>query len=84
MYNNMDPKKFETLKLTNKSYYKKLVFALCWFHSVIIERKRFKNMGWNSLYDFNDSDWETADYILQLYIDKQAITLDKTGQTNPQ
>lgn len=60
----MDAKKFEILKLTNKSFYKKLVFSLCWFHSIIIERKRFRNMGWNTLYDFNDSDWETADYIL--------------------
>lgn len=84
LYSNMDAKKFENLKLVNKSYYKKLVFALCWLHSIIIERKRFKNMGWNTLYDFNDSDWETADYILQLYIDKQAVTLDKPGQASGQ
>ena len=37
---------------------------------MIIERKRFKTLGWNIIYDFNDSDWDTADKILQLYIDE--------------
>lgn len=45
-------------------YYKKALFGLTWFHAIVIERKRFKNLGWNVLYDFNDSDWETADNIL--------------------
>lgn len=53
-------------------YYKKALFALTWFHAIVIERKRFKNLGWNVSYDFNDSDWETADNILQMYIDKEA------------
>jgi dynein heavy chain len=48
----------------------KLVYSLCWFHSLIIERKRFKSMGWNVIYDFNDSDWETADNILLMYVDQ--------------
>lgn len=40
------------------------MFGLSWFHAICIERKRFKNLGWNVVYDFNDSDWETADNIL--------------------
>jgi dynein heavy chain len=27
-------------------------------------------MGWNVIYDFNDSDWETADNILLMYVDQ--------------
>ena len=63
MYSNMPNDKF-TSRVQNTSYYSKLVFSLCWFHALIIERKRFKSLGWNVIYDFNDSDWETADNIL--------------------
>ena len=48
-------------QMQNKEWYKKLLFSLTWFHAIIIERKRFKNLGWNVVYDFNDADWETAD-----------------------
>lgn len=69
LYSNM-PKELGTLVKENKVFYKRSLFALCWFHSLIIERKRFKTLGWNIIYDFNDSDFETADKILQLYIDQ--------------
>lgn len=41
--------------------YKKLLFALCFFHSVLIERRKFLMLGWNVKYDFNDSDFEVHD-----------------------
>ena len=68
MYTNMNADKFMAPK--NRSYYKKLIFSLTWFHAIIIERKRFKSLGWNVIYDFNDSDWETADNILIMYVDE--------------
>jgi len=68
LYSSMQNNKFlegpEMEKMINKSWYKKLLFSLTWFHSIIIERKRFKNLGWNVAYDFNDSDWQTSDSIL--------------------
>jgi len=73
----MQQDKLQNIKVANKSFYKKLLFALCWFHSIIIERRRFKQLGWNVVYYFNDSDWETADNILQMYIDQQA-PIDKS------
>lgn len=51
-----------------KVYYKRILYSLCWYHALIIERKRFKSLGWNIIYDFNDSDWDTANNILQIYI----------------
>lgn len=51
-----------------KPFYKRIMFSLCWYHALIIERKRFKTLGWNIIYDFNDSDWDTANNILQIYI----------------
>ena len=52
----------------NNAPYRRILFSLCWYHSLIIERKRFKTLGWNVIYDFNDSDYDTADKILQLYM----------------
>jgi dynein heavy chain len=69
LYSNM-PKDICPPSVINKVYYKRSLFALCWYHSLIIERKRFKTLGWNIIYDFNDSDFETAEKILQLYVDQ--------------
>jgi hypothetical protein len=40
--------------------YKKLLFALCFFHSILLERKKFLQLGWNIIYGFNDSDFEVC------------------------
>lgn len=48
--------------------YKKLLYSLCWYHSILTERKKFKNLGWNVTYSFNDSDFGVCDNILQMYI----------------
>lgn len=60
--------------MNDKTAYKKLLFSLSFFHSIIIERKRFKQLGWNVIYDFNDSDFETADNILQMYVDQKGAS----------
>jgi len=41
-----------------KSKYKKLLFTLIFFHSILLERKKFQQLGWNVIYSFNDSDFE--------------------------
>jgi dynein heavy chain len=38
--------------------YKKLLFSLCFFHSILLERKKFQQLGFNIIYGFNDSDFE--------------------------
>ena len=40
--------------------YKKLLFSLCFFHSLLIERRKFLMLGWNIVYGFNDSDFEVC------------------------
>ena len=45
-----------------------MLFSLCWFHALIIERKKFKTLGWNVNYEFNDNDFDTADKIINLYL----------------
>lgn len=37
--------------------FRKAIYGLVWFHSILIERKKFKSLGWNIPYSFNDSDY---------------------------
>jgi len=43
-----------------------MVFGICLFHGVILERRKFGALGWNVLYEFNDSDRECGLSILEL------------------
>ena len=47
--------------------YKKLLFSLCFFHSLLIERRKFLMLGWNIVYGFNDSDFEVYIYMCCTY-----------------
>ncbi|KTG40915.1 hypothetical protein cypCar_00000652 [Cyprinus carpio] len=38
--------------------YCKLLFTLCFFHSVILERKKFLQLSWSIVYTFDGSDFE--------------------------
>uniref|UniRef100_A0A3P9PK94 Dynein axonemal heavy chain 2 n=1 Tax=Poecilia reticulata TaxID=8081 RepID=A0A3P9PK94_POERE len=57
-------------RCTKPRLYKKLLYALCFFHSILLERKKFRQMGWNIIYGFNDSDFEVSENLLCLYLDK--------------
>lgn len=48
--------------------YKKLLFSLCFFHSVLLERRKFQTLGWNIPYEFNDADFVVCENILQIYL----------------
>jgi len=49
---------------------KSILFALCYFHSCVIERKRFGKKGWNLGYDFSLGDLRDSSIVLHKYIDK--------------
>uniref|UniRef100_A0A8C8SM12 Dynein axonemal heavy chain 2 n=1 Tax=Pelusios castaneus TaxID=367368 RepID=A0A8C8SM12_9SAUR len=61
-------------RCTKPAKYKKLLFALCFFHSVLLERKKFLRLGWNVVYGFNDSDFEVSENLLSLYLDEYEET----------
>lgn len=70
-YNPDRPEK-EGIKLEKDemAQFKKLVWCLCWFHTIIIERKKFLSLGWDIPYDFNDSDFNICKDIIANYIAK--------------
>ena len=68
LYANMTEEQFNKCKKPEK--YKKLLFSLCWFHSIVVERKKFGSLGFNIPYAFNDSDFAVCENILSLYIDE--------------
>lgn len=55
LYSLMTEYQFELCQA--KSKYKKLLFALVFFHAILLERKKFQQLGWNVIYSFNDSDF---------------------------
>lgn len=54
--------------------YKKLLFSLCFFHAILLERKKFQQLGWNIIYSFNDSDFEVSENLLSIYLDEYIET----------
>ena len=55
MINLVSNERYE--RCEKKSKYKPLLFCLCWFHSLLIERRKFRNLGFNIPYEFNESDF---------------------------
>ncbi|CAL1538804.1 unnamed protein product [Lymnaea stagnalis] len=67
LYNLITEQQFHRCHKQEK--YKKLLFTLCFFHSVLLERKKFLMLGWNIAYEFNDSDFEVSENLLSIYLD---------------
>ncbi|CAF0762898.1 unnamed protein product [Adineta steineri] len=67
LYEFITPEQFQRVKQNEK--YRKLLFALTFFHSIIIERKKFLQLGWNIPYTFNDSDFQISENLLAIYLD---------------
>lgn len=51
--------------------WRKLMFSISFFHAIVQERRKFGPLGWNILYEFNDSDVDTSLTMLKLFLDEQ-------------
>uniref|UniRef100_A0A336LHG4 CSON012522 protein n=1 Tax=Culicoides sonorensis TaxID=179676 RepID=A0A336LHG4_CULSO len=51
--------------------WKRMIFGICMFHGVILERRKFGPLGWNILYEFNESDRECALQTLEMFCDRE-------------
>jgi dynein heavy chain len=56
LYNGMSEEGFRSCGAAAK--YQKLLFGLAFFHSVLLERRKFRTLGLNIPYDFNDTDFK--------------------------
>ena len=50
--------------------YKKLLFALGYFHAAILERRKYGAIGWNIGYMWMNSDLETSKRQLKMYLEE--------------
>lgn len=60
-----DPAEFNE----KESKVKAILFALCYFHSVMLERKKFGPKGWNMKYPFAMGDLRDSATVLNNYLD---------------
>ncbi|KAJ3191413.1 hypothetical protein HK101_007802 [Irineochytrium annulatum] len=60
----------ETLERCSKdAEFKTILFALCYFHAVILERRKFGTQGWNKPYPFSTGDLMISSDVLYNYLE---------------
>lgn len=68
LYNTIGDDQFN--RCAHQSSYKKLLFALVWFHAILLERRKFKSLGFNIPYDFNESDFAICHDLIIVFLDE--------------
>uniref|UniRef100_A0A2I3TJ66 Dynein axonemal heavy chain 17 n=1 Tax=Pan troglodytes TaxID=9598 RepID=A0A2I3TJ66_PANTR len=60
----------DTLEMCAKEMeFKCILFALCYFHAVVAERRKFGTQGWNRSYPFNNGDLTISINVLYNYLE---------------
>lgn len=60
----------ETLEQCSKeTEFRCILFALCYFHAAVAERRRFGTQGWNRPYPFNNGDLTVSVNVLHNYLE---------------
>ena len=70
LYNLVSDEQFARCQQRFK--YKRLLFSLCWFHAILLERRKFKSLGFNVPYEFNESDFSICHDLIIVFLDEYA------------
>ena len=55
---------------SKENEFKSKLFFLCFFHSLIIDRRKFGAIGWSTKYNFNKGDLKICADVLNNYLEK--------------
>merc|ERR1712196_266571 len=58
---------------TKKKDFKACLYALCWFHTIVLGRRRFGQQGWSRKYSFNTGDLTIRANVLQSYLEANPV-----------
>lgn len=67
-YQDIKPEEFEGSSKPKE--FKKLLFALSYFHAAILERRKYGAIGWNIPYEWMTSDFQTSMRQVRMYLDE--------------
>jgi dynein heavy chain len=56
--------------------YRCVLFALCFFHGLVVVRKRFGSTGWNGNYPFNLQDLRDSAKVMETYLEGNKVPWD--------
>uniref|UniRef100_A0A7S3DEZ9 Dynein heavy chain n=1 Tax=Palpitomonas bilix TaxID=652834 RepID=A0A7S3DEZ9_9EUKA len=64
---NYSPESLE--QCSRVSEYKSILFSLCFFHALVLGRRKFGPQGWSRVYNFNDGDLLISSDVLFNYLE---------------